>query len=912
MSHVSTSLSESRIEMEIWAYGFVIVLYIQHTLRNLFNSAISKKKKREFMNHIKPDYSCLVNLIYGTVATFKEYCNETLTCDTSVDLTCNNNTSTCDCPVSKYWNNSACVLAAIFNEHCNINITKSCKQHVNLTCDITSSLCKCETNNFWNISACVSDEFLTPRYLEIYDFGSKFINITWSHPNVSEDLELEYKVSWLSKETDNGNQNTNETNYSIPVEKPGDFYTIIPLKPTNISINTTAVPAIKVQWIHNGIKTGFNGSLILEMNNTLKPFNVTESRTYTEFSNLIAGTNYTFTVTAYSGDDDHNKGDSRQYSMVAVLQFRTDTAGYLFEITPRIYPDGELGNRTIIFKKFETNASYVFSSLGPGIRYHFRIFTQNEGFNGTNSLNLTRKTDEDVPGEVEIQSTATSDMMVQNSEICHYEQLKTIIKNQKEMRLNLTGLMSEKNYSVYITAFTGAGEGDPASAVFMTIILAPKPVTNVKGNVFNSTSISVTWTNPTQKPGPTWYRITTHDMVKNTNTTGPERHGFETNMEVVTSLMEYWPYQFTVKICTAKGCETNRSQSNTTTLPAKPGYVQNNIPLVDTPFHTTFYPYSSKNEEFSLYIKAKIEMSSGYEEYIVHEFSNYTFIEKCGFRKMRKGDPQGGFIGPGDVEELDDIQDERPIVLSDIHELVEAWHKNDNLQFRKEYDDLKTISPKFSFDAANIDENKAKNRYYNILPFDHSRVKLIPVDDDPSSDYINANYIPGYNSEREYIAAQGPLPGTSADFWRMMWEQNVGIIVMLTKCQESHTEKCFQYWPDEVNEPRHAGVGRTGTYITVDYLIQCVRDMALDEEVDIFAWVLQMRNYRTNMVQAMNQYSFLHDVLKVLVEKKEHLMQENEDDGLLYMNQTYENKAFDESEDLYENTKLNDQPSTEL
>ncbi|KAJ8315203.1 hypothetical protein KUTeg_007353 [Tegillarca granosa] len=109
-----------------------------------------------------------------------------------------------------------------------------------------------------------------------------------------------------------------------------------------------------------------------------------------------------------------------------------------------------------------------------------------------------------------------------------------------------------------------------------------------------------------------------------------------------------------------------------------------------------------------------------------------------------------------------------------------------------------------------------------------------------------------------------------------------------------------------------AGVGRTGTYITVDYLIQCVRDMALDEEVDIFAWVLQMRNYRTNMVQAMNQYSFLHDVLKVLVEKKEHLMQENEDDGLLYMNQTYENKAFDESEDLYENTKLSDQLSTEL
>ncbi|KAG0058141.1 hypothetical protein BGZ89_001523 [Linnemannia elongata] len=91
-------------------------------------------------------------------------------------------------------------------------------------------------------------------------------------------------------------------------------------------------------------------------------------------------------------------------------------------------------------------------------------------------------------------------------------------------------------------------------------------------------------------------------------------------------------------------------------------------------------------------------------------------------------------------------------------------------------------------------EQGLKNRYNNIWPYDHSRVKLTEIDAG-HDDYINASFLTPPLSRKSYIATQGPLPSTFQDFWKTAWEQNSRVVVMLTREQEMGRIKCHQYWP---------------------------------------------------------------------------------------------------------------------
>ncbi|XP_034065313.1 receptor-type tyrosine-protein phosphatase F isoform X18 [Gymnodraco acuticeps] len=101
------------------------------------------------------------------------------------------------------------------------------------------------------------------------------------------------------------------------------------------------------------------------------------------------------------------------------------------------------------------------------------------------------------------------------------------------------------------------------------------------------------------------------------------------------------------------------------------------------------------------------------------------------------------------------------------------------------------------FISANLPCNKFKNRLVNIMPFESTRVCLQPIRGVEGSDYINASCIDGYRQQKAYLATQGPLAETTEDFWRMLWEHNSTIVVMLTKLREMGREKCHQYWPAE-------------------------------------------------------------------------------------------------------------------
>ncbi|ELT87369.1 hypothetical protein CAPTEDRAFT_115604, partial [Capitella teleta] len=289
-----------------------------------------------------------------------------------------------------------------------------------------------------------------------------------------------------------------------------------------------------------------------------------------------------------------------------------------------------------------------------------------------------------------------------------------------------------------------------------------------------------------------------------------------------------------------------------------------------------------------------------------------------------------------------------------FEDYVEKMRRDSKFLFALDYEAIKEQAPtihQISCDAARLAGNIEKNRYKNVLPFDFSRVKLLPIDeDDECSDYINASYLPGVSSKTEYIAAQGPKKSTLSDFWRMIWEQNVSIIVMIMHCSTScstewfgdksslryfgespymhlnvnirslktmrylmgsqcnsggtHREiQQFQFlsFPDHdtVEETSHfldfvktvrncvrptmsgpmvvhcsAGVGRTGTFIAVDRLLQQIQT---EQEIDIYGTVSEMRERRVLMVQTESQYILIHDcILDALKNNRASIWDEDE------------------------------------
>ncbi|XP_055718181.1 receptor-type tyrosine-protein phosphatase S-like isoform X9 [Salvelinus fontinalis] len=195
-------------------------------------------------------------------------------------------------------------------------------------------------------------------------------------------------------------------------------------------------------------------------------------------------------------------------------------------------------------------------------------------------------------------------------------------------------------------------------------------------------------------------------------------------------------------------------------------------------------------------------------------------------RRINFQTPDSGLSSPLSDADFDyeSMMNHPPIPIAELAEHTELLKANDNLKLSQEYE---SIDPgqQFTWEHSNLEVNKPKNRYANVIAYDHSRVILAPIEGIIGSDYINANYIDGYRKQNAYIATQGPLPETFGDFWRMVWEQRAATVVMMTRLEEKSRIKCDQYWPSRGTETY--GMTQVTLLDTIELATFCVRTFSL-------------------------------------------------------------------------------------
>ncbi|KAG5682132.1 hypothetical protein PVAND_011508 [Polypedilum vanderplanki] len=285
-----------------------------------------------------------------------------------------------------------------------------------------------------------------------------------------------------------------------------------------------------------------------------------------------------------------------------------------------------------------------------------------------------------------------------------------------------------------------------------------------------------------------------------------------------------------------------------------------------------------------------------------------------------------------------------PISRSDLPQAYVDRHKDSDYGFQHEFELLPDRFNDRTSRAGDMKENVYKNRYPDIKAYDQTRVKLSTLNGIIGSDYINANFVIGYKERKKFICAQGPMDSTINDFWRMIYENHLEIIIMLTNLEEYNKTKCAKYWPEKISDsvqfgeimvhfeseerysdylirnlklikrntnadmeaadeparhitqyhylvwkdfqaPEHpygilkfiktinsdysvqrgpllihcsAGVGRTGTLVALDSLIQQLNE---EDQVSIFNTICDMRHQRNYLVQSLKQYIFLYRAL---------------------------------------------------
>ncbi|XP_053700331.1 receptor-type tyrosine-protein phosphatase S isoform X10 [Synchiropus splendidus] len=543
------------------------------------------------------------------------------------------------------------------------------------------------------------------------------------------------------------------------------------------------------------------------------------------------------------------------------------------------YSEGSLGTR--IKKSFSPTSSYVVEGLRPNTEYHFSLAAiSNKGI-GAFTNDISQKTlQANVPKNFTVKwATKTTVVIAWKFSKSGSPYKCTIEYNRQKMevdatqlRVLVTGLRHNSTYEFRVTCQESMDGGTRHRVVARTapLMLMKKPKLDIYAEPDNMLTMSFP---PVDSKDVKNFYVVAVPLKRSTGNVKNLDSPDETDMEellrevtpkrrsrrqlaqldqrkpYITACFRQLPPSFTVG--------SDHRLSNCENKPLEPGqeYVFFLLAELNTTHGKMFAtsPYTDTVMTPELDVMNPLPAESGGDGliWVVGPVLAVVFIiciviaillykNKPDSRKRKESEPRTKCLlnnaditphHPTDPVEMRRINfqtpgmmNHPPIPISELAEHTELLKANDNLKLSQEYE---SIDPgqQFTWEHSNLEVNKPKNRYANVIAYDHSRVILAPIDGITGSDYINANYIDGYRKQNAYIATQGPLPETFGDFWRMVWEQRAATVVMMTRLEEKSRIKCDQYWPSRGTETY--GMTQVTLLDTIELATFCVRTFSL-------------------------------------------------------------------------------------
>ncbi|XP_058812317.1 tyrosine-protein phosphatase 99A [Topomyia yanbarensis] len=391
----------------------------------------------------------------------------------------------------------------------------------------------------------------------------------------------------------------------------------------------------------------------------------------------------------------------------------------------------------------------------------------------------------------------------QNQTLLHLPILKSEAAVNSVYTYTLSNLKPYSDYKIIVAAFTKKNDGEPSEVSTRTDISGPSAPKVVNLTCHNQDALFFGWRIPQ-----TYYNTIDYYIISYRNVVFADFREIritanasivETSM-IIPNLTTNMVYEVKVRAASTSVINPKQIILGSYSEPKKIS-LQPNCEKIPPPSQRQSY------DDYNLAVLAGIVFSCFGLLLIVLAFLLWKKCFHAAYYYLddpptsQSGNTAGLIDWEAPCEVGGEVRGSVPVTEFAKH--VASLHVDGDIGFSKEYEAIQgeALNDEYPSEHSQHPDNKGKNRYLNVIAYDHSRVHLRQVPGQKKHlDYINANFIDGYQRSRAFIGTQGPLPGTFDCFWRMIWEQRVAIIVMITNLVERGRRKCDMYWPKDGSE----------------------------------------------------------------------------------------------------------------